>query len=87
MMLYLWIKRAHVLPNLDHKMILVLHRQVVVLSFKTGGAFVFVAFDMPLRLDVGLNSKERQRQDTDRFRCDLHLLTLRFINNTEVIML
>ena len=39
-----------------------------------------VAFDMQLRLGVRLNLKQRQRQDTDGFRCDLHLLTLRFIN-------
>ena len=26
--------------------------------------------------------KQRQRQNTDGFRCELHLLTLRFINNT-----
>ena len=44
---------------------------------------IYVAFDMPLQLGVGLNLKQRQRQDTDGFRCDPHLLTLRFINNTE----
>ena len=31
-------------------------------------------------LGVGLNSKQRQRQNTDEFRCKLHLLTLRLIN-------
>ena len=31
-------------------------------------------------LDVGLNSKQKQRQDTNGFRCNLHLLTLELIN-------
>ena len=26
-----------------------------------------------MQLDVGLNSKQRQRQNTDRFKCYLHL--------------
>ena len=31
-------------------------------------------------LDVGLNLKQRQRQNTDGFSCKLHLLTLELIN-------
>ena len=47
------------------------------------GAITTVAFDMLLsicELGVGLNLKQRQRQNTDGFRCKLHLLTLRPIN-------
>ena len=38
----------------------------------------YTAFYM--RLGVGLNLKQRQRQKTDRFSCKLHLLTLELIN-------
>ena len=31
-------------------------------------------------LDVGLNLKQRQRQNTDGFSCKLHLLTLELIS-------
>ena len=33
-----------------------------------------------VQLGVGLNSKQRQRQNTDGFSCKCHLLTLRLIN-------
>ena len=38
----------------------------------------YTAFYM--QLGVGLNSKQRQRQNTDGFSCKLHLLTLELIN-------
>ena len=33
-----------------------------------------------MQLGVGLNSKQRQKQNTDGFSCKLHLLTLELIN-------
>ena len=38
----------------------------------------YTAFHM--QLGVGLNSKQRQRQNTDGFSCKLHLMTLELIN-------
>ena len=33
-----------------------------------------------VQLGVGLNLKQRQKQNKDEFRCKLHLLTLELIN-------
>ena len=35
-------------------------------------------------LGVGLNSKQRQRQDTNGFSCQLHLLTLELIKTLKI---
>ena len=35
-----------------------------------------------VQLGVGLNSEQRQRQNTDEFKCKLHLLTLGGLVNT-----
>ena len=48
-------------------------------------AFACVAFSILLSicdLGVGLNWKQRQRQDANGFGCKLHLLTLELINNS-----
>ena len=54
------------------------HKSFVLKHFPTYCCIWYTAFYM--QLSVGLSSKQRQRQDTDGFRCKLHLLTLELKN-------